>query len=643
MERLYSSHLVAEAGDNRYRMQRHSLTTLALLLVAIASPAMAAPVPILVHQGRVEASPVYPGGVAVADFDTDGTDDVAVLSRSAVTIFMPAGPDPLKAVTSVPLDGIASAQHILPGDFDGDGDTDLYVPDHVGYDADLFLNDGNGSFGSRYEYGIPGATFTAVTAGKLGTDAADDVAMLAANGDLVLVQNAPGGAWITAKYSGLPVSTDMAIADMNGDGWGDVVVSGSPAHVLLSDPDGHWSVGVLPITAVEDLDLADMDGDGAIDVVALVDPPDQVEVWRGDGHGGLSKWLERPGLVDGTGSLILTDVNADEQTDVLVCSPWSIGVYRGRGADGMREAADIFPSPGNAQYLFAAARASGRRFLATNFGNVLEMEAAAEDTTAPVSALATSLNPAGWTGDPLLLLTAADDGWGVRRIEYALGESPANLFHSAVPLAEGVHTLSFRAVDEAGNEEETQTVTFGVDRRGPTTTSDSRALYSERARITLTATDAASGVASTRWRLDAGREATGAVVRTDAPGLHRLELASIDAVGNVEASRVVSFKVTARTSTSLYPSASYVRRGSYVTLTGLVRRSMTLRGVAGRSLVFERWTGSRWTKVATARTDSTGRGRVRVRVWGRTAFRVRYPGTSVYLSSVSGSRVVRLR
>ena len=82
-------------------------------------------------------------------------------------------------------------------------------------------------------------------------------------------------------------------------------------------------------------------------------------------------------------------------------------------------------------------------------------------------------------------------------------------------MSDGSHTITFWSVDNAGNVEATHTVTFTEDTVAPTTTlttapaapDGSNGWFLEGVGVTLTATDATSGVASTSYTVDGGSDA----------------------------------------------------------------------------------------------------------------------------------------
>lgn len=145
-----------------------------------------------------------------------------------------------------------------------------------------------------------------------------------------------------------------------------------------------------------------------------------------------------------------------------------------------------------------------------------------------------------------IVIGASDGEWNVARVSYSLdGGAPVDGRQVTVT-APGAHTLVCWAEDFAGNRSADETRAFEVvDTRPPVTTSDARpAYYGGKAVIALSATDGTgSGVAETVWSLDGGAPTVGTTVVTDVAGAHRLEFASVDRVGNREATRTASFRV----------------------------------------------------------------------------------------------------
>ncbi len=130
------------------------------------------------------------------------------------------------------------------------------------------------------------------------------------------------------------------------------------------------------------------------------------------------------------------------------------------------------------------------------------------DTEAPTTTH--TLSPVdgsnGWhvTNPTLTLATEAG-----ATTEYKVGDGAWTPYTAPVVL-ESSATVSYRSKDAAGNVEEAKTVTVKVDKAAPVTTATSTPApgadgwISGVAKITLAATDAGSGVASTQYAIDGG-------------------------------------------------------------------------------------------------------------------------------------------
>ena len=114
----------------------------------------------------------------------------------------------------------------------------------------------------------------------------------------------------------------IALGDVTGDGWLDVVVAnyGSPSQLHRSDGVGGLEDPVdLPGPALNAraLSLGDVDGDGWLDILVGTDDT-AVQLFRGDGAGGVEDPMSLPGNSSKTVALALGDLNGDGRLDVVV-------------------------------------------------------------------------------------------------------------------------------------------------------------------------------------------------------------------------------------------------------------------------------------------------------------------------------------
>ncbi|WP_257232566.1 OmpL47-type beta-barrel domain-containing protein [Streptomyces sp. Rer75] len=209
------------------------------------------------------------------------------------------------------------------------------------------------------------------------------------------------------------------------------------------------------------------------------------------------------------------------------------------------------------------------RYRATDkAGNTSEVKSAefrvmappTDDTTPPETS-ATVSGKQGPGGDyydtATVTLTASDTGSGVNTIEYALDDGDFTKYTGPVTVnTYGPHTVRYRATDRAGNTSEAKSVAFSVvappstDTTPPESaakaegTKNSDGNYLGSAKVTITATDAESGVAKTEYSLDGGPYlAYTTPVVVDRVGRHTVAHRATDKAGNTSSARTLAFTV----------------------------------------------------------------------------------------------------
>ncbi len=176
------------------------------------------------------------------------------------------------------------------------------------------------------------------------------------------------------------------------------------------------------------------------------------------------------------------------------------------------------------------------------------------DTAAPTTGLTTvpaaPNGSGGWfTSAPSFVLSADDHGGsGVASTEYRIGSGPWTAYAgsevSLASAADGTVTIEFRSTDVAGNVADAASASVLLDRVAPETSAATASSASGSQVVTLTATDATSGVAGTEVNLDNGPwSAYTGPVTVSAPGAHVVSYRSTDRAGLVEATRSVSVTV----------------------------------------------------------------------------------------------------
>jgi FG-GAP-like repeat len=203
----------------------------------------------------------------------------------------------------------------------------------------------------------------AAVSGDFDDDGDIDVFMQGGDGYRMMVGDGSGGFTVTASHDGL-VASSLAVGDANGDGHPDVFAStdGNSAfpkntYLLLGDGDGGFATPA-PVGdggEVRQVGLADVDGDGdddAIEATMVIGLDDLLVVRPGDGAGGFGAPSQSVIQPDFSASeIVVDDLDADGYADVVVSGlGWDdhgnqgfVGVFRGDGGGGLAPV-ELYPS-----------------------------------------------------------------------------------------------------------------------------------------------------------------------------------------------------------------------------------------------------------------------------------------------------------
>jgi hypothetical protein len=190
------------------------------------------------------ATPAYEVQHLVAgDFNRDGRLDVlTAVDGSGVSLALGNGDGTLKKATAVD----PSASGILTvGDFNGDGRLDFIVTGSSTLSA--YLGNGNGTFRGPLNFAprVVANGVNGVAAGDFNHDGKLDLVAMGASTASVLLGNGDGTFQAGQTFAAGPELSHLVVADLNGDGWLDLVAQSYDSAtnawslvVLLSD--GHW-------------------------------------------------------------------------------------------------------------------------------------------------------------------------------------------------------------------------------------------------------------------------------------------------------------------------------------------------------------------------------------------------------------------
>ncbi len=286
-----------------------------------------------VTNGPLGASASY--ALAWGDYDGDGDDDLYLSNSSqANKLLRNDGSGSFTDVTSAPLDLVGTGQGVAWGDYDNDGDLDLYVAMFSGNPNRLFRNDGGGSFAVETNNPpvSPPWQSSTVAASWVDYDGDGDLDIFLLNnshpnrlfrndGTLGFVDVTP-----TPFLSDYLWNAVAAWGDYDNDGDPDLylVKSGSTNKLYRNDGGGTFTnVTSGPLgygTTARDAAWIDYDNDGDLDLY-LATTQDSNKVFRNDGGGTFTDVTGGPlANMGDSEGTASADANNDGKLDVYVAN-----------------------------------------------------------------------------------------------------------------------------------------------------------------------------------------------------------------------------------------------------------------------------------------------------------------------------------
>ena len=224
------------------------------------------------------------------------------------------------------------------GDLDGDGDSDLAVPNELPADVRVFLNDGQGGYGTFVKHALPGGSWPSPSEGAdLDHDGRVDIVVGNGNNEMLSVMLGDG-AGAFASIASYPATGEavrgLAVLDADGDGHDDVVTANRSSGTLslfMGRGDGTFDAattlhpGGFGATA---LAAGDADGDGILDLFVGTIGSKEVVLMLGDGQGGFAvsdrittsgaPWMLASGDLDGDGDADVVSAGSyDNAVDIV--------------------------------------------------------------------------------------------------------------------------------------------------------------------------------------------------------------------------------------------------------------------------------------------------------------------------------------
>ncbi len=252
-------------------------------------------------------------------------------------------------------------QAVALGDIDGDGDLDLVVG-NLGQTNHLYRNDGSGTFTAGGALGSVEKDTRAVVLGDVDNDG--DLDIVTGNGSRELnrlyLNNGSGSFSAGTTIGSTPEgdlgddtwsTTDLALGDVNNDGWLDLVSANFISNRLyLNNGSGGFLAG-SDIETNPDIDnpttsvaLADMNNDGDLDILVGNDDQDNL-LYRNDGSGvfaSVTNLDASPVISRKTQSVRVVDIDHDGDLDVVTGELDDFNrLYRNNGNGSFSSPTDI--------------------------------------------------------------------------------------------------------------------------------------------------------------------------------------------------------------------------------------------------------------------------------------------------------------
>ncbi|HYK45945.1 MAG TPA: VCBS repeat-containing protein, partial [Parafilimonas sp.] len=283
-----------------------------------------------------------PIGIAAADFDNDGDADLAVANNRAsggtISILVNKGDGTFKTAVNFPAG--QTPYKITVAKINNDNLIDIVVANE-GEKMNILFNGGSNNFSNRVETVVQseawGGDLNAnVEAADIDNDGDNDILYSSSltwdgnnTGQIALFRNTGNGTFSPTQLINLGIfsggAVDMDVADLNGDGWKDIVGAnfsgriGDGYQVVLNNGSGNFLPAVVKPAgqSTYTLTTADVNNDHKIDVITCDWYSLQVTVHKNNGNAN----FPIPPMFNSNnataGALDAADIDGDGDLDVV--------------------------------------------------------------------------------------------------------------------------------------------------------------------------------------------------------------------------------------------------------------------------------------------------------------------------------------
>ena len=215
----------------------------------------------------------------LSDFNNDGSNDLFAVDHNGVLRMYGASASGWASPAEVGWGWDIFSLVFSPGDFNGDGNVDVMARDSGG---DLLLYEGDGRGGWLLQASVVGTGWSVMTdimgPGDFNGDGTSDVLAKDRDGRLLLYPGNGDGGWLAPSQVGYGwniFNKVFAPGDFDGDGGPDVMARDGKGDLVLYQNDGNGNfVGLYTIGTGWDAlatfgSIGDTDGDGWLDLYAI--------------------------------------------------------------------------------------------------------------------------------------------------------------------------------------------------------------------------------------------------------------------------------------------------------------------------------------------------------------------------------------
>lgn len=277
-------------------------------------------------------APVMPLAIAAGDINGDGRADLAVGGNDGAILLYYQQSDGALGLPDTCW-GYGEVNSLAIDDFNGDGLADIADTSAIFPIVLVSLQASDGSFGLPAPIMLSGSNVRSICSLDYNSDGARDLACLV-DGSVCYLAGSAIGAFAPPVYLPATWAYALAAGDVTGDGRDDLVftvpdsIGYGTVTVYPQGQDGQPAVPQFyPADAyAQALALADLNADGRTDVAAVHSGYEAASVLLQTPEGALGSWMPYSVPCSNNyqcGALAIGDLNSDGAPDLAIADPWN--------------------------------------------------------------------------------------------------------------------------------------------------------------------------------------------------------------------------------------------------------------------------------------------------------------------------------